>query len=203
MLITTTYLRWLCYQMGDTISLFISLMIEEWRQTPCRTTPARHHPPKLHTSEYSHSRGAHRLPAPHTLRNQTLHNPQAAQEFPAGGSPAGFAGSKLLRSKEDEVGAAAKGVVGFSPAKCREWGCVCVCVKEVRQCRGLTVIHKSGKPVWEQGNSRYLFCCSNVSLNPGVLPPGRTQRKTIPLSDGLSEMRKKIGCSIQEHFGPH
>lgn len=67
-----------------------------------------------------------------------------------------------------------------------------VCVKEVRQCHGLTVIHKSGKPVWEQGNSRYLFCCSNVSLNPGVLPPGRTRRKTIPLSDELSEMKKNI-----------
>lgn len=75
------------------------------------------------------SSGAHWLPALHTLRNQTLHNPQAAQEFPAGNScsSAGFARSKLSRSKEDEVGVAAKGVVGFLRAMCRERGCVCVC----------------------------------------------------------------------------
>lgn len=76
---------------------------------------------------------------------------------------------------------------------------MCLCVS---QCSGLKVVHNS---LGNQSGNReipviYLwFCCSHVSLNPGVLPPGRTQRKTISLSDRFSEMR----MSIQEHFGPH
>lgn len=71
---------------------------------------------------------------------------------------------------------------------------MCLCVKEVRQCNGFTVIHSSlGN---QSGNTEIpdiylLFCGSHVSLNPEVLPPERTPTMTIPLSDELSEIRKK------------
>lgn len=81
---------------------------------------------------------------------------------------------------------------------------MCLCVKEVRQCNGFMVIHTS---LGSQSGNReipdiyLLFCGSHISLNPEVLPPERTPTMTIPLSDGLSEMRKKkLGGSIQ---GPH
>lgn len=81
---------------------------------------------------------------------------------------------------------------------------MCLCVKEVRQCNGFTVIHSSlGN---QSGDTEIpdiylLFCGSHVSLNPEVLPPERTPTATIPLSDELSEIRKKkSGGSTQ---GPH
>lgn len=81
---------------------------------------------------------------------------------------------------------------------------MCLCVKEVRQCNGFTVIHSSlGN---QSGNTEIpdiylLFCGSHVSLNPEVLPPERTPTTTIPLSDELSEIRKKYqGAASRGHI---
>ena len=112
---------------------------------------------------------AHWLPAPHTLllllkkpgdargvsRPCTI--PRQHKNSLAGSSTARFARSKLSTSKEDEVGVTGKWVVGYLPTKHGEREHF-VCVKEVRQCNGLTVIHNSlGNRSGRQGNSRYLF----------------------------------------------
>lgn len=57
----------------------------------------------------------------------------------AGSRTARFAGSKLPRSKEDKVGVTDKGVVGYLPRKHGEREHF-VCVKEMKQHNGLTVI---------------------------------------------------------------
>lgn len=164
---------------------------------------------------------AHGLPAPHTLL-LLLKRPEDAggvsgtiprqhKNSLAGSSTARFAGSKLSRSKEDEVGAIGDGVVGYLPTKHGEREHF-VCVKEVRQHNGLTVIHI----VWETGLGDreipdiYLwFCCTHTSLNPEVLPPGRYPRgcskqgKTHPLSDALSAMRNKFQSTAPRGFLDH
>lgn len=83
--------------------------------------------------------------------------PRQQKNSLAGSSTARFARSKLSRSKEDKVGVTGEGVVGYLPTMHGEMEHV-VCVEEVRQHNGLTLIHNSlGHQSGRQGNSRYLF----------------------------------------------